>query len=155
MLRINPRMGRTVSLLLEILLDSIPWCRTHILQDDDGRSMFCYPIHHATESTSRLSLGVNVLLDVVQVGIIDARRPGNQQINIPGNWGFSAIGGMSLVKSMKRLHRQMHSNARMILAKFTNIPEQEWRVEITLNISLLEGFYFAGENMLKFKIETV
>jgi hypothetical protein len=49
------------------------------------------------ECPARLSALIDVLLFVVEIGVIDARCTGDEDVDITGDESFSAIGGVTIV----------------------------------------------------------
>ena len=72
----------TVSLLLEIPFDFVPRRAADVLEDNDRRSVVLDPPHHTTERTPGLSMAVDVLLLIVQVGVVDAGCTSNENVNV-------------------------------------------------------------------------
>lgn len=81
-LRIHSHLIRSILVLRPISDDLIPWSRTDVLHDDQGRAMPLDPGHHTLECTGRLSPIVNALLLVVQIGEVYAGGSGNEKIYV-------------------------------------------------------------------------
>jgi hypothetical protein len=71
---------RIIINLREVFYDLVPRCVANVLEDNNRRLVFVYPLQHASERPAGLAVGINILLLVVQIGVIDARRPGDEQL---------------------------------------------------------------------------
>lgn len=67
----SPAMLRIVVDLVKILHDRVPRCITHVLQDDHWWLVLVDPLQHSSERSSRFSIGINLLLLVVEVRVVD------------------------------------------------------------------------------------
>ena len=56
----------------KVLDNLLPGSTAYILENDDCRLILLDPLQHPSEGTSRFTIGVNVLLLVVQIRVIDA-----------------------------------------------------------------------------------
>jgi hypothetical protein len=55
----------------KVLDNLLPWSTTYILEDDNCRLILLDPLQHPSESTSRFTIGVDVLLLIVQIRVVD------------------------------------------------------------------------------------
>jgi hypothetical protein len=76
-LGVKAQMRSGVRDILELLHYTIPWGAAHILKNDYLRPMLFDPRKHASEGTPWLSVGINILLLVVESWIVDAWSTSN------------------------------------------------------------------------------
>lgn len=71
--------------LFKLLYHAWPRRGADIFEDHDRRSVGFNPSQHTAEGLSRLSLGIDSLLYVVQVGVVDTRCASDQKVDVPWN----------------------------------------------------------------------
>lgn len=59
----------------------VPRRAADVLQNDDWRLVLLDPLEHPSERTSRLAIGFDILLRIVEVRVIDTGCSGNQQLD--------------------------------------------------------------------------
>jgi hypothetical protein len=55
----------------KVLDNLLPRSTTHILENDDCWLILLDPLQHSSERTSRFTIGVDILLLVVQIRVVD------------------------------------------------------------------------------------
>lgn len=69
---VNSEESGTVLVPLKISDNFVPRCTAYVFKDHQRRPMLIHPRHHASECSTRLALGVDILLLVVESGVVDA-----------------------------------------------------------------------------------
>ena len=123
-LRVHPDVGGKVPMLVPPLADEVPRSAADVLENDHRGLGPVHPVHHAFERLTGLTSVVQTLLLVVEVGVVDARCPCDQDVAIPGNRGQTPVG-----------------SGRFLVAQLTNVPEQKWWLVI-LQPSLVTNSFF-------------
>lgn len=80
--RIHSEESSAVFVLFEIINDFLPRRTAHIFEDNERGPMSVYPRHHSAERTPGFSVRINVLLLIIEGGIVDAGGTRNEKINI-------------------------------------------------------------------------
>jgi hypothetical protein len=75
-------MLRIIVDLVKVLNDLVPRRIAHILKDDNGRLMLVDPLQHPPERPAGLSIGVDLLLLVVEVRVIYTRRSSDEDLEV-------------------------------------------------------------------------
>lgn len=94
-LGIDPCMFGAVSDSFEIFFDFVPWCAEDVFEENNGRSMFLHPAHHAVECAGRFSAIIDAFLLVIEIGVIDAGCASDEQVHIAWDWDCRAECGCS------------------------------------------------------------
>mmetsp|Transcript_14813 Transcript_14813/g.35286 ORF Transcript_14813/g.35286 Transcript_14813/m.35286 type:complete len:337 (-) Transcript_14813:390-1400(-) len=136
LLGVQPHEPRHVALLLEVRLHLGPGRAANVLEDDDWRAVVLHPLHHAPERLPGLSLRIDVLLLVVEVAVIDTGRAGNEEVHIP-----------------RHVHKRSVGGERLFAPELTDVPEEDWRREIALDVALLVVLDLAAEDVLDLKAQ--
>ena len=124
-LRVHPDVGGKVPMLVPSLADEVPRSAADVLENDHRGLGPVHPVHHAFERLSGLASVVQTLLLVVEVGVVDARCPCDQDVAIPGNRGQTPVG-----------------SGRFLVAQLTNVPEQQrWLVILHIQVWSLTHFF--------------
>ena len=120
-----------VTLPLEFLGDLLPGRVAHVLKDDDRGQVLRHPGHHTPESLSRLTLLIESLLLVVEVGVIDAGRARDEHVHVTGHVHQSTVCGGGLIS-----------------VELADVAEEDGRGKVALDVSLLEGLNLAREDVV-------
>ena len=155
-LGVDAEVAGAVFVALEVLLNALPGSTANVLEDDERWPVSLHPRHHATEGATGLAVGVNVLLLIVEVGIVDTRSPSHEKIDISGYGSKGTVSsGTKRFSLSTSLEPQKHDNSRFAVSELTNITKKERWLEVALNIRLLEGLNLTGENVLVLQVDTV
>lgn len=75
-----PCMLCVVINLSKVFHHLVPRRTTYVLQDDNRWLMLLDPLKHTPECPSGFTVGVDVLLHIIEIGVVDTGCPGNENL---------------------------------------------------------------------------
>jgi hypothetical protein len=76
-----PSELRVIVDLSKVFNDLVPGGTADVFENDDSRLVLLDPLQHTSEGSSRFTIGLDILLLIVQIRVIHTRRSSNQELD--------------------------------------------------------------------------